>query len=177
MAMSLAHGRRVTLSKVDAFADGVAVKQVGAETFRLAQQLVDGVVLIDSGATSAAIKDVFNETRSILEPAGALSVAGAKAYLRTHPDVKVVGPARQTDKGLNTLIRLSPFWLLCFARPRRPESFDLEVRLLSDGELFRIKNCFFVGTKEAIHRRPSNACATALILLQLPAGAVSVEAQ
>jgi len=81
MAISLHKGQRVTLSKVDAFADGVAVKQVGAETFRLCQQLVDGIVLVDNRAISAAIKDVFNETRSILEPAGAVAVAGTKAYL------------------------------------------------------------------------------------------------
>lgn len=88
MAISLQRGERVTLSKVDAFADGVAVKQVGAETFRLCQQLVDGVLLVDNRAISAAIKDVFNETRSILEPAGAVAVAGAKAYLKQH-QVKV----------------------------------------------------------------------------------------
>lgn len=82
MAQSLARGERVTLSKVDAFADGVAVKYVGAETFRLCRDLIDGVVLVDNAATSAAIKDVFNETRSILEPAGAVAVAGAKAYLQ-----------------------------------------------------------------------------------------------
>ncbi len=55
---------------------------MGQETFRLCRQLVDGIVLVDNSATSAAIKDVFNETRSILEPAGALSVAGAKAWLK-----------------------------------------------------------------------------------------------
>ncbi|KAG1655821.1 hypothetical protein FOA52_008384 [Chlamydomonas sp. UWO 241] len=70
------------LSRVDAFADVVAVKQVGFETFRLCQQLVDGVVLVDNGAISSAIKDVFNETRSILEPAGAVGVAGALAWLK-----------------------------------------------------------------------------------------------
>jgi threonine dehydratase len=56
--------------------------QVGAETFRLCRQLVDGVLLVDNAAISAAIKDVFNETRSILEPAGAVAVAGAKAWLK-----------------------------------------------------------------------------------------------
>jgi threonine dehydratase len=84
MAQSLAAGRRLTLSRVDSFADGVAVKQVGAETFRLCRQLVDGVVLVDNAAISTAIKDVFNETRSILEPSGAVAVAGAKAYLKAH---------------------------------------------------------------------------------------------
>ncbi|MEW5298896.1 MAG: hypothetical protein WDW36_001969 [Sanguina aurantia] len=84
MALSLMAGERVTLSRVDAFADGVAVKQVGQETFRMCQTLVDGVVLVDNSAISAAIKDVFNETRSILEPAGALAVAGAKAWIKEH---------------------------------------------------------------------------------------------
>eukprot|EP00192_Tetraselmis_astigmatica_P008413 CAMPEP_0117648422 /NCGR_PEP_ID=MMETSP0804-20121206/392_1 /TAXON_ID=1074897 /ORGANISM="Tetraselmis astigmatica, Strain CCMP880" /LENGTH=655 /DNA_ID=CAMNT_0005454015 /DNA_START=38 /DNA_END=2006 /DNA_ORIENTATION=+ len=82
MAQSLVAGRRVNLSKVDSFADGVAVKQVGMETFRLCQKLVDGVVLVDNSAVSAAIKDVFNETRSILEPAGAVALAGAKAWIK-----------------------------------------------------------------------------------------------
>lgn len=156
MALSLAKGARVTLSRVDAFADGVAVKRVGAETFRMCRQLVDGVVLVDNAAISAAIKvgvlrvggagvrgshkggggtagrrmrglclrwcngmgtgrgegsltpprrsldaatwvaawvpqDVFNETRSILEPAGAVAVAGAKAWLKHH-GLKVGGP-------------------------------------------------------------------------------------
>ncbi|CAL5220401.1 g2410 [Coccomyxa viridis] len=84
MALSLMKGKRVTLSKVDAFADGVAVKQVGMETFRMCRSLLDGVILVDNSAISAAIKDVFNETRSILEPAGAVAVAGAKAYLSRH---------------------------------------------------------------------------------------------
>ena len=88
MAASLARGERVTLSAVDAFADGVAVKTIGAETFRLCQQLVDGVILVDNAAVSGAVQDVFEETRSILEPAGALAVAGARAYLRHH-DLKV----------------------------------------------------------------------------------------
>ena len=81
MSISLAKGQRATLSKVDAFADGVAVKTVGAETFRLCREYLDGVVLVSNSAVSAAIKDVFNDTRSILEPAGAVAVAGAKAYL------------------------------------------------------------------------------------------------
>ncbi|KAK9844448.1 hypothetical protein WJX74_002632 [Apatococcus lobatus] len=84
MAASLAKGERVTLSSVDAFADGVAVKTIGAETFRLCQQLVDGIVLVDNAAVSGAVQDVFEETRCILEPAGALAVAGARAYLKHH---------------------------------------------------------------------------------------------
>ena len=81
MARSLKAGRRVVLDSVGLFADGVAVKQVGAETFRLCRQYVDEVVLVDTDAMCAAIKDVFEATRVILEPAGALAIAGAKAWV------------------------------------------------------------------------------------------------
>ncbi|MDH5537181.1 MAG: threonine ammonia-lyase, biosynthetic, partial [Betaproteobacteria bacterium] len=81
MYRSLKAGRRVTLDQVGLFADGVAVKQVGAETFRLCRALVDGVIRVDTDAMCAAIKDVFEDTRAILEPAGALAIAGAKAYV------------------------------------------------------------------------------------------------
>lgn len=81
MQRSLALGQRVRLPQVGLFADGVAVKYVGAETFRLCQDLVDEMLLVDTDAICAAIKDVFEDTRSILEPAGALSIAGAKAYV------------------------------------------------------------------------------------------------
>ncbi|MDP5008926.1 MAG: threonine ammonia-lyase, biosynthetic, partial [Glaciimonas sp.] len=81
MARSLKAGRRVTLTDVGLFADGTAVKLVGEETFRLAKLYVDEVILVDTAAVSTAIKDVFQDTRSILEPSGALAVAGAKAYV------------------------------------------------------------------------------------------------
>jgi threonine dehydratase len=81
MARSLAAGRRVTLDHVGLFADGVAVRKVGAETFRLARRLVDEMVLVGTDEICAAIKDVFEDTRVVLEPAGALAVAGAKAWV------------------------------------------------------------------------------------------------
>lgn len=81
MAQSLEQGQRVRLSHVGIFADGVAVKCVGEETFRLAQRYVDEIVRVDNDAICAAIKDVFEDTRSILEPAGALSIAGLKAVV------------------------------------------------------------------------------------------------
>ncbi len=84
MARSLAAGRRVTLPHVGLFADGVAVKQVGKETFRIAREVVDEIVLVDTDATCAALKDVFEDTRSILEPAGALAIAGVKAWTARH---------------------------------------------------------------------------------------------
>lgn len=80
MARSLAAGRRITLRDVGLFSDGTAVRQVGRETFRLCRRYVDDIVTVDNDALCAAIKDVFQETRSILEPAGALGVAGAKVY-------------------------------------------------------------------------------------------------
>lgn len=84
MTQSLAKGHRVRLEQVGLFADGAAVKFVGEETFRLCKEYVDAMVLVDTDAICAAIKDVFEDTRSILEPAGALAVAGAKEYIRQH---------------------------------------------------------------------------------------------
>jgi threonine dehydratase len=81
MTRSLKMKKRVRLEQVGLFADGVAVKQVGKETFRLCRELVDDMVLVDTDAMCAAIKDVFEDTRVVLEPAGALAVAGAKAWV------------------------------------------------------------------------------------------------
>jgi threonine dehydratase len=79
MTRSLALGERVQLEQVGLFADGVAVREVGVRTFALARHVVDAMVTVDNDAICAAIKDVFEDTRSILEPAGALAVAGLKA--------------------------------------------------------------------------------------------------
>lgn len=81
MAQSLAKGHRVRLPQVGLFADGVAVREVGEETFQLCQRYVDEIMLISTDDTCAAIKDVFEDTRSILEPAGALAIAAAKLYV------------------------------------------------------------------------------------------------
>ena len=80
MTESLKKGERVMLEQVGLFADGAAVKQVGEHTFKLCQQFVDEMIVVDNDAICAAIKDVFEDTRSILEPAGALGLAGLKAY-------------------------------------------------------------------------------------------------
>jgi threonine dehydratase len=84
MLRSVERGRRVRLADVGLFADGTAVKLVGAETFRVARALVDEFVRVDTDAVCAAIKDVFQDTRSVLEPAGALGVAAIKQYVATH---------------------------------------------------------------------------------------------
>jgi threonine dehydratase len=81
MQASLAAGKPVRLDHVGIFADGVAVRRVGDETFRLCQQYVDEVITVDTDHVCAAIQDIFEETRSIVEPAGGLAVAGAKKYI------------------------------------------------------------------------------------------------
>jgi threonine dehydratase len=80
MRQSVLAGKRITLADVGLFSDGTAVKQVGVETFRIARKLVDEFVVVDTDAVCAAIKDVFQDTRSVLEPAGAMGVAAVKQY-------------------------------------------------------------------------------------------------
>jgi threonine dehydratase len=84
MAQSVAAHQRLTLPDVGLFSDGTAVKLVGEETFRIASTLVDEFILVDTDAVCAAVKDVFVDTRSIVEPAGALAVAAIKQYVATH---------------------------------------------------------------------------------------------
>ena len=84
MQRSVQANKRLSLSDVGLFSDGTAVKQVGSETFELVKQYVDDFVLVDTDAICAAIKDVFQDTRSVLEPAGALAMAGLKKYVRQH---------------------------------------------------------------------------------------------
>ena len=81
---ALKAGRRVNLKQIGLFADGVAVRQIGKETFKLAKELVDEVVLVTTDEICAAIKDIYDDTRSVAEPAGALGVAGIKKYLQQH---------------------------------------------------------------------------------------------
>jgi threonine dehydratase len=85
MERSLRAGVPVTLDHVGAFADGVAVRRVGDETFRLAREVVDEVVLVSTDEICAAIKDIFEDSRVIVEPAGALGVAGLKRWLARNP--------------------------------------------------------------------------------------------
>jgi threonine dehydratase len=84
MLRSVQAGKRVTLPDVGLFADGTAVKLVGEETFRITRELVDDFVVVDTDEVCAAIKDVFQDTRSILEPSGAMGVAAVKQYVAKH---------------------------------------------------------------------------------------------
>lgn len=81
MAAAVQAGRPVELESLDTFADGVAVKQVGNETFQVASALVDDWVQVSTDEICAAIRDIYEDTRSIAEPAGAVATAGAKQYL------------------------------------------------------------------------------------------------
>ncbi|MCK7493933.1 MAG: pyridoxal-phosphate dependent enzyme [Comamonadaceae bacterium] len=100
MLRSVRAGKRVTLADVGLFSDGTAVKLVGEETFRIARELVDDFVVVDTDAVCAAIKDVFQDTRSILEPAGAMGVAAIKQYVEPPqgqgPDASWPSPAART---------------------------------------------------------------------------------
>jgi threonine dehydratase len=81
-------GKRVKLDRVGLFADGVAVRQVGKEPFRIAKNLIDDIITIDADEICAAVKDIFEDTRSIAEPAGALAVAGVKRYAQQYPGME-----------------------------------------------------------------------------------------
>ncbi|MBT8095843.1 MAG: threonine ammonia-lyase, biosynthetic [Woeseia sp.] len=85
MTAALAAGHPVTLDHVGIFADGVAVRRVGDESFRLCREFVDEILTVDTDQTCAAVQDIFEDTRSIVEPAGALAVAGIKKYLQQQP--------------------------------------------------------------------------------------------
>jgi len=133
MARSLAAGRRVRIEHVGLFADGVAVKQVGKETFRICRELVDDIVLVDTDATCAALKDVFEDTRSVLEPAGALSIAGVKAWCERHRTrdrtyVAIAGGANMNFDRLRFVAERAELGeereaILAVTIPERPGSF------------------------------------------------------
>jgi threonine dehydratase len=133
MARSLAAGRRVKLEHVGLFADGVAVKQVGKETFRICRELVDDILLVDTDAICAALKDVFEDTRAVLEPAGALSVAGVKAWCerhrsRDHTYVAIAGGANMNFDRLRFVAERAELGerreaILAVTIPERPGSF------------------------------------------------------
>ncbi len=92
---------RIVLDQVGIFADGVAVKQVGEETFRVAQQCVDDVVLVSADEICAAIKDIFDDTRTVTEPAGALAVAGLKKYIKEYGETNKTFVAINSGANIN----------------------------------------------------------------------------
>ncbi|HSG93364.1 MAG TPA: threonine ammonia-lyase, biosynthetic [Methylotenera sp.] len=140
MTKSLKKGQRVTLDQVGLFADGAAVKQVGEHTFALCQQYVDEMIIVDNDAICAAIKDVFEDTRSILEPAGALAVAGLKAYVAREnvQDKTLIGIASGANMNFDRLrfiaeraeIGEKREAVLAVTIPEKPGAFKAFCRLL-----------------------------------------------
>jgi threonine dehydratase len=163
MYQSLRQGERVTLAQVGLFADGVAVKRVGTETFRLCQQLVDDIILVDTDAICAAIKDVFEDTRSILEPAGALSVAGVKAYVARHRcrDETLVAVASGANMNFDRLRHVSERAelgeereaILAVTIPERPGSFKAFCALLGPRSITEFNYRYADGAKVKDPRR------------------------
>ena len=141
MTQSLKAGKRVMLEQVGLFADGAAVKQVGEHTFALCQEYVDEMILVDNDAICAAIKDVFEDTRSILEPAGALAVAGMKEYINRNNlhGKTMVGIASGANMNFDRLrfvaeraeIGEKREAVLAVTIPEKPGSFKTFCRLLS----------------------------------------------
>ena len=104
---SLAAGKRVALDRVGRFADGVAVRIPGEETFRIAQLVVDESIVVSNDAICAAIKDVFEDRRAILEPAGALAVAGLKEYAERHGPGEYLAIASGANLNFDSLRHVS----------------------------------------------------------------------
>lgn len=135
MVQSLQQKKRVMLKEVGLFADGAAVKTVGEETFRIASEVVDEVILVNTDEICAAIKDVFEDTRSIVEPAGALSLAGLKKWVATNPSsdtsrsvIAVTSGANMNFDRLRFVAERATLGegkeaLLCVRIPERPGAF------------------------------------------------------
>jgi len=140
MEKSLRLKKRIRLDHVGLFADGVAVKEVGRETFRLCKALVDEMVLADTDEMCAAIKDVFEDTRVVLEPAGALAIAGAKAWVEKHAArgktlVAIASGANTNFERLRFIAEEAELGehreaILAVTIPERPGSFRRFCRLL-----------------------------------------------
>ena len=135
MVQSLQRKERVMLKEVGLFADGAAVKTVGEETFRIASEVVDEVILVNTDDICAAIKDVFEDTRSIVEPAGALSLAGLKKWVAANPSgdtnrsvIAVTSGANMNFDRLRFVAERATLGegkeaLLCVRIPERPGAF------------------------------------------------------
>ena len=142
MTQSIKAGKRVMLEQVGLFADGAAVKQVGVETFRLCRKYVDEMMVVDNDAICAAIKDVFEDTRSILEPAGALATAGIKEYVQRNNlhGKTLVGIASGANMNFDRLrfiaeraeIGENREAVLAVTIPEKPGSFKTFCRLLGN---------------------------------------------
>ncbi|XP_076938826.1 threonine dehydratase 1 biosynthetic, chloroplastic-like [Bidens hawaiensis] len=160
MALSLHHGQRVMLDQVGGFADGVAVKEVGSETFRLCRELIDGVVLVSRDAICASIKDMFEEKRSILEPAGALALAGAEAYCKFYnlKDINVVAITSGANMNFDRLRLVTELAnvgrqreaVLATFMPEEPGSFKQFAELIGKMNITEFKYRYESEKKQAL---------------------------
>ncbi len=158
MTQSLKAGKRVTLEQVGLFADGAAVKQVGENTFKLCQEYVDDMIVVDNDAICAAIKDVFEDTRSILEPAGALATAGIKEYIKRHQlsGKTLIGIASGANMNFDRLrfvaeraeIGEKREAVLAVTIPEKPGAFKAFCRLLGNRNITEF-NYRYANPKEA----------------------------
>ncbi len=140
MTAALQRGRRVKLASVGQFADGVAVREAGRETFRLCRKWVDEMIVVSTDEMCAAIKDIFEDTRSIMEAAGALSVAGLKKYVGEGRDpvgdlVAVTTGANMNFDRLRHVSERAEIGerreaILCVTIPEKPGSFRRFCRII-----------------------------------------------
>ena len=170
MVQSLKLKERVTLKDVGLFADGAAVKTVGEETFRVASEVVDEVIQVDTDEICAAIKDVFEDTRSILEPAGALSLAGLKKYVASKPSqdtkrqlVAIASGANMNFDRLRFVAERAALGekkeaLLAVTIPERPGSFAALVAAINP-----------MGVTEFCYRYHTGAAANIIVGVELTA--------
>jgi threonine dehydratase len=147
MYRALEAGERVKLDHIGIFVDGAAVRQAGEEPFRLCRELVDDMVLVDNDEICAAVKEIFEDTRTIPEPAGALALAGLKQYVTAHELhgrelVAILSGANVNFDRLRHIAELAALGeqreaLLCITIPERPGSFrtlcgDLGARQITE---------------------------------------------
>lgn len=140
MKISIAAGERVALKDVGLFADGTAVKLVGEETFRICRDLLDDIITVDTDAVCGALKDIYDDTRSICEPSGALALAGLKAYIHkegclNHTFVAVTSGANMNFHRLRHVSERSELGegneaIFAVTIPERPGSFRNFIRVL-----------------------------------------------
>ncbi len=140
LAKSLAAGKRVALDKIDRFADGVAVREVGELTFRIAQECVDEVITVSTDEICAAVRDTFEGARAIVEPAGALAVAGIRKYAQKHDVagkdlVAIVSGANVNFDRFGSIVERAELGaggevLLAVSIPEKPGSFLTFCRLI-----------------------------------------------
>ena len=160
MAAALAAGERVALDQVGLFADGVAVRQAGVETFRLCRELLDGVVTVSTDEICAAMKDIFDDTRAIAEPAGALALAGLRRHREeigppSAPVVAINSGANVNFDRLRHVAERAEIGergeaLLAVTIPEAPGSYRAFIRLLGDRAITEFNYRYAAGASAQI---------------------------